>query len=409
MPLSVPQATIANDSRRFRTAICGRRFGKSHLAMRELSRFAATPDSLVLYCAPSYRMAKNILWRPLKKKLLSLNWVAKINESELSIELVNGSIIQLRGTENYDSLRGTGNTFIVLDEAADMNPEVWYEVLRPTLSDTGGSALFLGTPKGMNWLKDIYDMARVEPEAWASFQYSTLEGGNVPAAEVESARRDLDEKTFRQEYMATFESYAGLIYYGFGEHNIGPTPDIEAKDTLLVGLDFNVQPLCAVVATRKDNHLYVHDEICIDGASTHDLIEEVGRRWPGHRVEVMPDASGAQRRTSSTTTDHIILRNAQWRVNVGRINPAVVDRIAAVNSRLKSTNGQVHVTINKNCKRLIKGLTAQVYKEGTRLPEKGGTNDLSHLNDAFGYLINWYWPIKRDVDTSAQPQSWSHF
>lgn len=409
MPLSQPQATIASDKKRFRVAVCGRRFGKTHLALREVAKFASIPDSLVLYCAPSYRMAKNIMWRKIKKKLLSLNWVKKINESELTIELVNDSIIQLRGTENYDALRGTGNSFIVLDEVADMDPEVWFEVLRPTLSDTGGSAMFLGTPKGMNWLKDLYDMAKVDPENWSAYQYTTISGQNVPAEEIEAARRDLDERTFRQEYEATFEQYAGLIYYGFGDHNVGPTPEITDKDTLLIGLDFNWQPLSAVVATRQGDHLFIHEEITIDGASTHDLISEIRRKYPLNRVEVMPDASGAQHRTSSTTTDHAILYNAGWRVNVGRTNPAVLDRIAAVNSRLKSSTGQVYVTINNSCKKLIKGLGAQCFKEGTRVPEKGGSNDLSHLNDAFGYLINWYWPIKRAVDTSNQPKTWGRY
>jgi len=407
MPLSQAQTSIALDKKRFRVAVCGRRFGKTHLALREVAKFASQPDSLVLYCAPSYRMAKNIMWRKIKKKLLSLNWVKKINESELTIELINDSIIQLRGTENYDALRGTGNTFLVLDEVADMDPEVWFEVLRPTLSDTGGSAMFLGTPKGMNWLKDLYDMAKVDPENWSAYQFTTIDGGNVPASEIEAARRDLDERTFRQEYEATFEQYAGLIYYGFGDHNVGPTPAITDKDTLLIGLDFNIDPLSAVVATRRDNHLYIHEEIVISGASTHDLISEVRRKWPNNPVEVFPDASGSQRRTSSTTTDHTILQNARWTLRVGRTNPSVLDRIAAVNSRLKSSTGGVHITINNSCKKLIKGLGAQCYKEGTRIPDKD--SGLDHLNDAFGYLINWLWPIKRDIDTSHQPKSWGHY
>ena len=80
MPLSIPQAKIAADKHRFRCVVAGRRMGKTHLALREIAKFAAIPDSLVLYCAPSYRMAKNIMWRKIKRKLLSLNWVKKINE-----------------------------------------------------------------------------------------------------------------------------------------------------------------------------------------------------------------------------------------------------------------------------------------------------------------------------------------
>lgn len=409
MPLSKAQATIANDTHRFKTAVCGRRFGKSFLSMHAMAKVARHPDKLVWYIAPTYRMSKQIMWKKLKKKLLSLNWVEKINESDLSLLLRNGSEICLRSADNPDSLRGVGLDYVVLDEAADMDPSVWYEVIRPTLSDTGGGALILGTPKGMNHLKDLYDMAKIDPDNWASFQYTTLDGKNVPELEIEAARRDLDERTFRQEYEATFEQYSGLIYYGFGDHNVGATPEITERDTILVGLDFNVDPLASVVATRVNDQLYIHEEIVISGATTYDLVSEVRRKYPHNRIEVMPDSSGAQRRTSSNTTDHAILHNAGWRVNVGRTNPAVLDRIAAVNSRLKSSTGAVHVTINNSCKKLIKGLGAQCYKEGTRLPEKGGANDLSHLNDAFGYLINWYWPIKREVDTSDQPKTWGRY
>ena len=406
MALSIPQKTIANDPRRFRVAVCGRRFGKTHLALRELCRYAREPDRLVYYVAPTYRMAKQIMWKQLKKKLTQLNWAKKINESDLTITLVNDSEISLRSSDNYDSLRGVGLDFIVLDEAADMEEEVWTEVLRPTLSDRGGHAMFLGTPKGMNWLKDVYDMARIDPENWAAFQYTTIQGGNVPEAEVEAARRDLDERTFRQEYCASFETYSGLIYYAFSDANVQDVAPLAERETVLIGLDFNVDPLSAVVGVRRGEELHILDEIVINGANTFDFCEEVRRRYPGRRIEVYPDASGAQRRTSSNTTDHAILSNAGFTLRVGRTNPAVLDRINAVNSRLRSGQQQHFITINKKCKNLIKSLTSQVYKEGTRIPEKSG---FDHMNDALGYLVAWHWPIKRDIDTSDQPTYWSKY
>jgi hypothetical protein len=409
MPLSPAQQTIANDPRRFITAVCGRRFGKTFVSMHLMAKVARYPNKRVWYIAPTYRMAKQIMWKQLKKRLLALNWIAKINESDLSIQLINGSEISLRSADNPDSLRGVGLHAIILDEAADMDPEVWHEVLRPTLSDTGGRAVFLGTPKGMNWLKDIYDMHKIDPDNWASYQFTTLDGGNVPAIEVEQAKRDLDERTFRQEYLASFETYAGLIYYGFSEANIGLTPAIDERESIHVGLDFNIQPLCATVGIKRDNHLYIIDELRIDGANTYDFCEELKRRYPNRRIEIYPDASGSQRRTSSATTDHAILANAGFTVRVARSNPPVLDRIAAVNSRLCSTDKQHHITINKNCKHLIKGLNSHTYVEGTRIPEKGGADDQSHMVDAFGYLVHWYWPIKRDVDTRDQPTYYGRY
>lgn len=406
MPLSPAQLTIANDPHRFITAVCGRRFGKSFLSMHAMAKVARQPNQLVWYIAPTYRMAKQIMWKKLKKKLLSLNWVEKVNESDLSLLLRNGSEICLRSADNPDSLRGVGLDMVVMDEVADMDPAIWYEVIRPTLSDTGGKCLFLGTPKGMNFLKDLYDQAKIDPDTWASYQYTTLAGGNVPQAEIEAARRDLDERTFRQEYEATFEQYAGLIYYSFGDANIGPVEPLKERETLLVGLDFNIDPLAAVLGVRRGDHLYILDEMAIYGANTFDFCEELKRRYPNHRIEVFPDASGQSRRTNSTTTDHAILANAGFAVRVNRTNPAVLDRIAAVNSRLCNSNGQRHITISKSCKNLIKTLNSHVYQEGTRLPEKG---TLDHHGDAFGYLVNWFWPIKREVDTSNQPTTWGRY
>lgn len=407
MPLSPAQLVIATDDHRFITAVCGRRFGKTFLSMHAMAKVARQPDQLVWYIAPTYRMAKQIMWKKLKRKLLALNWVEKVNESDLSLLLRNGSEICLRSADNPDSLRGVGLNMVVMDEVADMDPSIWYEVIRPTLSDTGGKCLFLGTPKGMNFLKDLYDQALIDPDSWSSYQFTTLAGGNVPKAEVEAARRDLDERTFRQEYEATFEQYAGLIYYAFGNANIGETDALQERDTLLVGLDFNIDPLACVISVRRGDHLHIIDEMAISGANTYDFCEELKRKYPNRRIEIFPDASGNSRRTSSNTTDHAILANAGFTVRVGRTNPAVLDRIAAVNSRLCNSNGQRHITINKSCRNLIKTLNSQTYKEGTRLPNKD--TGVDHHGDAFGYLVNWFWPIKRDIDTSNQPKAWGHY
>ena len=408
MPLSKPQQTVFDDQRRFRTLVAGRRFGKSHLLMQELAYHARMPDQRAWAVYPSYRQGKQILWKPLKKRLISLNWVKSINETDLTIVLRNDSEVSIRSSDNYDSMRGVGLNFVALDEAADMElSEVWNEVLRPTLSDTGGRALFVGTPKGLNYLKDLYDMAAIDPDNWASYQYSTLAGGNVPAAEVEAARRDLDDRTFRQEYLASFETYAGLIYYAWGDANIQTVEPPADRETIMIGMDFNIAPISGVVAVRRGEYLHVVDEIVITGANTYDFCTEVRRRYPTHKIEVYPDASGAQRRTSSTTTDHAILANAGFTVRVGRSNPAVLDRIAAVNSRLCSSTGTRFVLVNNKCRNLIKGLTSQTYLEGSRVPDK--TSGLDHSNDALGYLVSWHWPIRREVDTTGQPQYWSKY
>ena len=155
MKLSQPQQAVAQDNSRFKILVSGRRFGKTTLAIRELCYHARHPNKLCWYVAPSYRQARQIAWLKLKKKLSELRWAKKFNEADLTCHLKNNSVIALRGADNPDSLRGVGIDFLVIDESADVSEQSWTEVLRPTLSDTKGKALFTGTPKGHNWFYDL--------------------------------------------------------------------------------------------------------------------------------------------------------------------------------------------------------------------------------------------------------------
>lgn len=410
MALSAAQKVIADSDRRFRVAVCGRRFGKTTLALREISRFARHPDRLIYYIAPSYRMAKQIMWKKLKRRLGDLNWIKKINESDLTVTLINDSEISLRSADAYDSMRGVGLDFLVLDEAADMDPEVWYEVLRPTLSDTGGSAMFLGTPKGMNWLKDIFDMQDIDPDNWQSWQFTSIDGGRIPQDEILQAQRDLDARTFRQEYLATFEQYAGLIYNFNRTRNL-LTWDKPLPPQLHIGMDFNYGRMSAAVFYRNGDTLHCIDEIVIANSNTDEMVEEISRRYLSdqHRdIIIYPDPAARQNKTSAGgRTDLTILQNANFTVKAPFSHTAVKDRINAVNSKLESASGRVTLVVDPKCKHVIECLERQTYKEGTGIPDKDSGYD--HLNDAVGYCVDYLFPIKRDhkPDPNA-PKTWGH-
>ena len=411
MPLSLAQKKITDSTKRFRVVIAGRRFGKTHLAIRELAYHARIPDQEIIYVAPTYKMAKNIVWRKLKNKLQDLNWIKKHNETELKLELVNGSSISLKGADNYDSLRGTGNHFIVLDEFADIDPEAWFETLRPTLSDTGGKCLMIGTPKGIgNWSYEIFQNALEDPESWESFQFTTMDGGNVPLEEIEQAKRDLDERTFRQEYMATFETYSGRIYYAFDrQHNVKEIKLEERDlDVLYIGMDFNIDPMSAVIAVRKGDDLHVIDEIRMFSSNTKETVDEIKARYPKSKVWVYPDPASRQRKTSAGgVTDLTILQNAGFVVKAPMAHDPIRDRITAVNSRLCGSDGVRHLFISPKCKYTIESLERHTYKEGTTQPSKDEGYD--HMNDALGYMIQYLFPVRRDVDPSSlEAQRWGH-
>ena len=403
MPLSKPQKQVLECDKRFRVLITGRRFGKTFLAITELAKFSRYPKKKVWYVAPTYRMAKDIVWFELVDKLTKHKWIKKTNNSDLSILLRNGSTISLRGADNENSLRGVGLDFLVMDEFADVKEHAWYEVLRPTLSDKNGSALFCGTPRGYgNW---SYNLFTKEDNNWASFQFTTLDGGQVSANEIEQAKADLDERTFNQEYMASFVNYAGQIYYNF-DRKENVIDKYEPKTAEIhIGMDFNIDPMSAVVTEIQGDKIIIYDEIILYSSNTDEMVQEIKTRYSGKHIFIYPDPASKQRKTSAGgTTDLAILKNAGFNMRVRNNHPLIRDRINSVNTKLKNANGKRTLFIANNCKTMLKSIERQIYKEGTSVPDKD--NNYDHMNDALGYLVEYLFPVRREFSPSA-PQRFS--
>ncbi len=407
MPLSEPQKEVINDNSRFRVLITGRRFGKTYLAINELAKFSSQPNKKVWYVAPTYRQARQICWAKLKEVALENELISYINETDLTIRLHNNSEISLRGADrSSQALRGVGLDFLCIDEAADVPSEAWYSVLRPTLSDRSvkGDALFCGTPRGYgNWFYDIFCKGK-EDKDWTSFQFTTLDGGQVDQDEINSAKNDLDERTFRQEYLATFETYAGAIYYNFDrDENVRSLKD--NNTAIHIGMDFNIDPMSAAIFQLQNNIINFIDEVVIYSSNTDELVKEIKSRYPDRSIIVYPDPASKQRKTSAGgRTDLNILQNAGFTVRVKNVHPQIRDRINAVNSRLKNTNEQRMMFIDPKCKNIIRGLERHLYKEGTTQPDKDSGFD--HMNDAIGYAVDYLFPIRKQY-TKQLPQRWS--
>ena len=407
MPLSKAQKEVFTSEARFRVLITGRRFGKTFLALNELAKFSRYPKKKVWYIAPTFRMCKDIMLDPLVEKMTKHKWISKVNYSDLTITLKNKSLIQLRSSDNFNSLRGVGLDFICIDEFSDVDERAWFEVLRPTLSDKSreGSALFLGTPRGFgNWSYNLYKR-QDNDKNWKSFQFTTLDGGQVSQSEIDQAKNDLDDRTFRQEYMASFEKYSGQIYYNFDREQNVIEQYAPTTNSIHIGIDFNIDPVSAVISEVKQDDLYVYDEIVIYSSNTDELVEEINNRYSGKHIFVYPDPASKQRKTSAGgRTDLSILKNAGYNVRVRNAHPLIRDRINAVNTKLKNAKGVRTLFIANNCKNVIKSIERQIYKEGTSLPDK--ENNYDHMNDALGYLVEFLYPIKRDFKP-APPKRFS--
>jgi hypothetical protein len=211
-----------------------------------LCHAAATPLQLCYFIGPTLKQAQEVGWRTLLE-LSPAKMVRCVRQSDLEIELINGSIIKFHGPQ---FLRGAGLDFVVLDEYAYMPPHVWREVVRPMLADRQGSALICSTPSGFNHFYDLYVDAQTKRD-WATFRFPTREGGFVSATELELLRSTMDAKSYAQEIEAAFEPQSGRVYHAFSrELNIREVTTT-AQLKLLVGLDFNVDPMTAIVAQKS--------------------------------------------------------------------------------------------------------------------------------------------------------------
>ena len=408
MKLSVPQRTVADDQTRFRVLSCGRRWGKTTLAIRELAYHAKEPESVCWYLTGSYRAAKGLAWEPLKNVLGKLKWVKKINEAELTITLKNGSKISLRGSENPDALRGFFiKGILIMDEFQDIDPKAW-EVMRPTLSDHKARVLFCGTPKGRgNQLFDFYQRGQDQTETeWSSYSYTTAQGGWVSEEELEQARRDLDPRSYRQEYEAEFSNYEGVVYYAFDRSKHVKNIQFDRPQQMIhVGIDFNVNPMSAVCFVYQDGHFHIIDELEMFGSNTDELCQELLSRFPNAKIFAYPDPSAKARKTSAGgKTDLSIMANNGFIVKMFNKHMPIRDRVNSVNTQLQNGAGESSITIDPKCKKLIQSLERQIYKPGTSQPEKDTGFD--HMNDAFGYAVSFLKPIRRDYQPQEQPQTW---
>ena len=204
------QAKLAKElrSHRFSVVVMHRRAGKTVLVITHMLLTALAtkrPNAMYGYVAPFRNQAKAIAWGLLKHFSAPLPGI-QINESELSITLHNGAVLRVFGADNADALRGLRFDGVILDEVADMRPDVWQEVVRPALSDRRGWAVFIGTPKGVNLFSQLYEQGQREasPGGWFSAMLRVDETGALPAEEIEALKREMSDKSYRQEYLCDF-------------------------------------------------------------------------------------------------------------------------------------------------------------------------------------------------------------
>jgi hypothetical protein len=401
------QSEVFYNEHRFKVVVAGRRWGKSQLSKTTIIKKAMEQRKrLIWYVAPTYRMARSIMW-PELLEAIPRKLIARINDTRLSITLINGSVIELKGADKPDTLRGIALHYLVMDEVQDIKAETWNKVLRPTLTSTRGEALFIGTPKAYNWLYDLYMKGQrgkvyKSPKGvtvknnWKSWQFPTITSPFIPKSEIEDARADMDEKSFKQEFEASFETMSGRVYHCFDRKiHVGNYP-FNPRLPIWIGQDFNNDPMSSVIMQPQPNgEIWVVDECILLSSNTQETADELSRRYFRYfrRITVYPDPAGQNRSHTRGESDLDILRDAGFnKIKYKRKHPKVADRVNAVNRMFKSADGGIRMRVDKKCKETITALEQTIYKPGSREVDKSA--GVEHAADALGYCIDIEFPSK---------------
>ena len=347
------------------------------------------------WVAPVYSQAE-IAYKRMKRAIPRS--LFRSNDTERFVELANGAVISFKSGEKPDNLYGEDVYSAVVDEASRLRADSWHAV-RSTISATRGPVRLIGNVRGRtNW---FYDMARRAQRGAVGMHYAKItwhdavRAGILNAEEIEDARQHMPPSVFRELYEAEPADIEGRVYREFQPENV----DSDVKDlggTVLIGMDFNVDPMSAVVACRAGDQLHVFDEIVIRNSNTQEMSAEIRRRFPvGRDVAVYPDPSGNARKTSAPVgqTDFAILKQAGFRLVVPSSAIPVVDRINEVNALCRNAKGDRRLFVHSRCHVLLDGLEGLTYKEGTNQPDKD--RGLDHITDALGYLVHSEFPLQQ--------------
>ena len=379
MLLTSAQNEIAKDLHRFRVVRIGRRGGKTTLASEEIKGKALAKPSRIAYIAPNYGQARDIAWELLKKELQPI--IISTNEQRLEIrtrtQKGGESLIVLRGWESIETLRGQAFDFLVIDEVAMMRNfwTNWQEVLRPTLTDTRGDAMFISTPKGYNHFYDLCNLELTDKD-FKSFHFTSYDNPYIPKDEIDTAKTQLTKERFIQEYLAEFSKTEGLVYKEFSreKHLYEELP----KGTFdkVGGVDFGYRNPAAVLDIRTNGEVFYIENEWYKKERTEIQIAEYVAGCNFNAVYPDPESPSAIRELEN--------KNINVR-EVVKGRDSVVSGIQKIRELLKS----VKLKVNKRCVNLISEFemySTDEEESDKNAPEKPiKAND--HALDALRYVI----------------------
>lgn len=347
--------------------------GKSYaLAVWLIIQSQKYPKAKGMLCANTYKQLQQATLQTVFFLLNQLSIPYKYNKVDGILIINNQSPIYCYSLEKYDNIRGVEVGYIGIDEAAFSCLEA-YNVVLGRLRDINGplEIKISTTPNGFNWLYDLCQQSQIQ-----LITSSSTENKHLPEQYLNSIREQYDEKLLKQELEGLFiNTTQGQVYYAFDRKRHIKEFQVSEVAVKRAGTDFNVNPITTVLGYQENGIIYIYDEIYLKDSNTYQLVNELNNRL-SINSEVIPDSTGAARKTSSTKTDHQIIREGGYKIPYVS-NPHVKDRYNCINGHLQHNR----IVIHPRCKMLIKDLETLPYENKDPM--------LSHISDAMGYLI-WY-------------------
>ena len=275
---------------RFKVCCTGRRWGKTLAATMEILKDAlANPGCLNWWVAPVYGQTM-VAYRMLSN---GRKVIANDLRSLKRIELIQGSAIEFKSADNFDSLRGSGIHLLVIDEAALIDREAWEEALRPTLTDTKGKAIFVSTPKGRNYFFELFCRGQ-DPQypEWESFTFPTSSNPYISPDEIEEAKRTLPDTVFRQEYLAEFLEDSAGVFRNIKACIQGEFEEPKHKHTYVLGWDVAKHEDFSVmmVVDTSSRHVVAYDRFNqVDYTLQVSRLESLAKKYD---ATVLMDSTG---------------------------------------------------------------------------------------------------------------------
>jgi hypothetical protein len=413
------QHALWNCDTRFAVVAAGRGSGKTEIARRKVVRELRKPkewdDPKYFYALPTYNQAERVAWGKLKA-LVPENWIypgGKIYETDLIIRTNFGAELYLIGMDKPQRAEGVQWDGGIIDESADQKPGLFNLTLRPAMTHRQAWCWRIGVPKragvGAAEFRQYFRLAHETPNV-SAFTWTSED--ILPPDEIEEIKRTTDPRDYAEQYLASFENASGAVFYAFlnrnqldaeNPGNISNLCVYHQTHTIVVGSDFNVDPMCWVLGHVMEvpgigKMFFVFDEVFLRNTNTRQTMDYLYSKYGNHPGGwlFIGDATGKARRSSASESDYLIIKGdtrfKKANVAYPNHNPKITDRFAACNAMFLNQLGQRRMLISPKCKHLIEDLETRAYKPGTNEPNDSHLQ--GHISDALGYVIHVLFPIR---------------